>query len=109
MSAKLMNDEPEKTEVRETIFKVAESPHFTGTLVESGPSIFKIDESPLPVGDICVQDVGTLDPQPDITPLESVLLMRLFVVATANNRGFHAIDFKGFIEQHGLSRHFRKT
>lgn len=99
MSVKLMNDEPEKTE----------SPQFTGTLVESGPSIFKIDDSPLPVGDICVQDVGTLDPQPDLTPLESVLLMRMFFVASASNRGFRAIDFKGFIEKHGLTRHFRKT
>jgi len=67
----------------------------------------------VPIGDIVVPDIGILDPQADITPLESVLISRMLWIDQSSARfsfeGKKPLDFAGFIRHHKMERHFRKT
>jgi len=66
----------------------------------------------LPVGDIAFKDIGVIDPKPDITPLESIrltqMITQLLVLGMMVSYGNQPINFKKFVEDHGLARHFRK-
>jgi hypothetical protein len=51
---------------------------------------------------------GVLQPQDDITPLESAHIAMLLCGASWSGRiGQHFVDCAGFIKEHALERHFK--
>ena len=74
--------------------------HIDSTVSNITPAYFAIAKQPMGIGDIYVADM-VFDPQPDITPLESIRLTVLFM-----HEGFY--DYEEYIKKHKLDRHFRK-
>lgn len=66
--------------------------------------IAKIDRTPHPVR-ITFDGLGTVEPTEDITPLEAV---RLSMMLACGVIGSH-VDYVGFAQQHGLTRHFKPS
>ena len=69
--------------------------------------------TPMPIADIKFSHSEfylVYEPQEDITGLELVHLLHLFVTATlqSSGQGWHLYDYPEFIERKGLMRHFRK-
>lgn len=52
------------------------------------------------------EDIGTLNPLPDITPLESVLISMMVSAGMYAGKLGYGIDAKGWVEKHKLGRHF---
>lgn len=64
--------------------------------------------SKVPVGNIWIEG-REYRPQPDITPYEVAMIVRLFVTATASSGKWgSSFDYEAFIVEHKLDRHFPK-
>lgn len=70
-----------------------------GQLVESNPNVVPVR--------ITYEGIGRVEPQPDITPLESVQLSILLCCSLSLPVPYK-LDVDGFIDQHKLNRHFVK-
>jgi len=62
----------------------------------------KSDKEPFPLT-FTWKSIGTLSPQKDITPYESIGIAMMLVAVGAS-----AIDFQQHIKDFGLERHFKK-
>lgn len=66
----------------------------------------------LPVSELSISDEGgnyLYKPQKDITTFELAKILHLFTVATSTASSFYGYkqyDYKGFMVEHGLERHF---
>lgn len=68
--------------------------------------------SPLPIGDIVLQQGCkrlVYSPKSDVTTAELSHLLMLFSFGVASTARYSNYDWLGFIEKHGLQRHFEEV
>lgn len=73
------------------------------TALNAGEGSFLVNLQKYPLN-IIFSNIGTLNPQDDITPLEAVRLCMAMVCAHAGSN----VDYPAFIKENALERHFTK-
>ena len=64
----------------------------------------------MPVGTITLTDAKgpvTYEPKKDITAYELALIVRVLFRLSLGNPGGHTPDWRGYLEEHKLTRHFK--
>ena len=85
----------------------------SGKLITPPSGTFTLSKPPdvMPVGTITLTDAKgdvTYEPQEDITAYECAMIMRLLFRLTLGNANGAIPDWRAFIEEHKIERHFKE-